>query len=117
MKKGVVLIISISFFAVFMAFSVIFIGFSGDISWMIIPFMMPIAVFVFIALLVSKIAKKNQAFLQYKVCPNCGARVLLSAAYCHRCGEDLAAKTVICDYCGAKNKEGDIQCHNCNALL
>lgn len=58
MKKGVALIVGLSFMMFFIAFFVIAIG-SGDVgAWLFIPFMMPIVVFVFVGIMISRLAKK-----------------------------------------------------------
>ena len=117
MNKSVGAVIFFSFFVFMLAFFVIFTGTGGfDVSFMMIPFMFPIIIFVFVSIVISKSVKNNQVLERFTSCPNCGSKVLENAEYCHRCGESLK-KTVICDYCGAENKVGDLQCHNCNALL
>ena len=51
------------------------------------------------------------------ICPQCNAKNMADAKFCHECGSGLAPKAVICPSCQAENSANAKFCNNCGTPL
>ncbi len=47
------------------------------------------------------------------LCPNCSARSIPGARFCHRCGDKLSTRVKPCPSCHGKNPFASVFCHHC----